>query len=110
MAEWLRRWTANPMGFARVGSNPISVVNFLFAFIIFSSYSFLIPYIGYIKLGVFFYSFYELRNYLIRTVLMLSTYISSQVITYAADFLSLHTILPKSNNIKIILLLTKKKS
>ena len=27
VAEWLRRWTANPMGFARVGSNPISVVN-----------------------------------------------------------------------------------
>ena len=22
VAEWLRRWTANPMGSARVGSNP----------------------------------------------------------------------------------------
>ena len=30
MAEWLRRWTANPMGSARVGSNPILVGNFLF--------------------------------------------------------------------------------
>ena len=29
MAEWLRRWTANPMGSARVGSNPILVGNFL---------------------------------------------------------------------------------
>ena len=28
MAEWLRRWTANPMGSARVGSNPILVDNF----------------------------------------------------------------------------------
>ena len=28
MAEWLRRWTANPMGSARVGSNPIFVVMF----------------------------------------------------------------------------------
>ena len=28
MAEWLRRWTANPMGSARVGSNPILVVMF----------------------------------------------------------------------------------
>ena len=28
MAEWLRRWTANPMGSARVGSNPILVVIF----------------------------------------------------------------------------------
>ena len=28
VAEWLRRWTANPMGSARVGSNPILVVNF----------------------------------------------------------------------------------
>ena len=28
MAEWLRRWTANPMGSARVGSNPILVGNF----------------------------------------------------------------------------------
>ena len=28
VAEWLRRWTANPMCSARVGSNPILVVNF----------------------------------------------------------------------------------
>ena len=28
MAEWLRRWTANPMCSARVGSNPILVVFF----------------------------------------------------------------------------------
>ena len=26
MAEWLRRWTVNPWGSARVGSNPIFVV------------------------------------------------------------------------------------
>ena len=25
VAEWLRRWTANPMGSPRVGSNPILV-------------------------------------------------------------------------------------
>ena len=25
VAEWLRRWTANPMGFARVSSNLILV-------------------------------------------------------------------------------------
>ena len=29
MAEWLRRWTVNPLGSASVGSNPIFVV-FLF--------------------------------------------------------------------------------
>ena len=29
VAEWLRRWTANPMGSARVGSNPILVDKFL---------------------------------------------------------------------------------
>ena len=29
VAEWLRRWTANPMGSARVGSNPILVALFL---------------------------------------------------------------------------------
>ena len=28
VAEWLRRWTANPMGSARVGSNPILVEYF----------------------------------------------------------------------------------
>ena len=28
VAEWLRRWTANPMGSARVGSNPILVGSF----------------------------------------------------------------------------------
>ena len=32
VAEWLRRWTANPMGSARVGSNPIFVVNFFSLF------------------------------------------------------------------------------
>ena len=29
VAEWLRRWTANPMGSARVGSNPILVDSFV---------------------------------------------------------------------------------
>ena len=28
VAEWLRRWTANPLGSARVGSNPILVESF----------------------------------------------------------------------------------
>ena len=28
VAEWLRRWTANPMCYARVGSNPILVATF----------------------------------------------------------------------------------
>ena len=32
VAEWLRRWTANPMGSARVGSNPIFVVKFFSLF------------------------------------------------------------------------------
>ena len=31
VAEWLRRWTANPMCSARVGSNPILVVGFFFS-------------------------------------------------------------------------------
>ena len=30
VAEWLRRWTANPMCSARVGSNPILVVAHFF--------------------------------------------------------------------------------
>ena len=38
VAEWLRRWTANPMGSARVGSNPIFVVNI---FNIFKTFFFL---------------------------------------------------------------------
>ena len=30
MAEWLRRWTRNPMGYPRAGSNPArSVTSFL---------------------------------------------------------------------------------
>ena len=29
MAEWLRRWTRNPMGFPRAGSNPARSVTFL---------------------------------------------------------------------------------
>ena len=34
VAEWLRRWTANPMGSARVGSNPILVENILYLIIL----------------------------------------------------------------------------
>ena len=30
VAEWLRRWTANPLGSARVGSNPILVATLRF--------------------------------------------------------------------------------
>ena len=32
VAEWLRRWTANPMCSARVGSNPILVDTFAQSF------------------------------------------------------------------------------
>ena len=32
VAEWLRRWTANPMCSARVGSNPILVVSITYIF------------------------------------------------------------------------------
>ena len=28
VAEWLRRWTRNPMGVPRAGSNPAGCVNF----------------------------------------------------------------------------------
>ena len=28
VAEWLRRWTRNPLGSARTGSNPVGSVNF----------------------------------------------------------------------------------
>ena len=31
VAEWLRRWTANPLGSARVGSNPILVEYIFFS-------------------------------------------------------------------------------
>jgi hypothetical protein len=33
VAEWLRRWTANPLGFAREGSNPFLVDFFLNIFL-----------------------------------------------------------------------------
>ena len=36
VAEWLRRWTANPMCSARVGSNPILVENILLFCIMFN--------------------------------------------------------------------------
>ena len=38
VAEWLRRWTANPLGSARVGSNPILVEEFLFLKFVFLSF------------------------------------------------------------------------
>ena len=37
VAEWLRRWTANPMGSARVGSNPILVVKLLLIILLLNS-------------------------------------------------------------------------
>ena len=37
MAEWLRRWTANPLCSARVGSNPI-LVEYLFLFFFFANF------------------------------------------------------------------------
>ena len=52
MAEWLRRWTANPMGSARVSSNLILVDNFFYFFYI----TFSIKVSSYIVL-VFQYSF-----------------------------------------------------
>ena len=41
MAEWLRRWTANPMCSARVGSNPIGVVLLFYITPYFSNFRFL---------------------------------------------------------------------
>ena len=51
MAEWLRRWTWNPMGSARVGSNPAADVSkgslfsfwfsFLFCFSQFKKFEFI---------------------------------------------------------------------
>ena len=39
MAEFLRRWTANPMCPARVGSNPILVVSIIYIFSESSAYA-----------------------------------------------------------------------
>ncbi len=33
MAEWLRRWTRNPMGSSRVGSNPTRSARFFLLFL-----------------------------------------------------------------------------
>ena len=38
VAEWLRRWTANPLGSARMGSNPIFVVNLLLQFLTYTPF------------------------------------------------------------------------
>ena len=35
MAEWLRRWTRNPMGYSRAGSNPVRSVSLLSVFNVF---------------------------------------------------------------------------
>ena len=37
VVEWLRRWTANPLGFPRAGSNPILVDHFLSVYSAFKS-------------------------------------------------------------------------
>ena len=30
VAEWLRRWTRNPLGYSRTGSNPVNYDAFIF--------------------------------------------------------------------------------
>ena len=46
VAEWLRRWTANPLGSARVGSNPILVEEFLFLKFVFLMYIVILGVLG----------------------------------------------------------------
>ena len=55
VAEWLRRWTANPLCSARVGSNPILVVFFFQCLI----YQYVIFMKGGFKYGLFFFIFYQ---------------------------------------------------
>ena len=34
MVEWLRRWTRNPMGYSRAGSNPVRSVNLFYFYVL----------------------------------------------------------------------------
>ena len=34
MSEWLRRWTANPLGSARAGSNPADIASETLALVV----------------------------------------------------------------------------
>ena len=44
MSEWLRRWTRNPLGSARRGSNPLGVVfRFFFLVVLFLRLGFIFP-------------------------------------------------------------------
>ncbi|VDO40074.1 unnamed protein product, partial [Onchocerca flexuosa] len=45
-AEWLRRWTANPLGFPRVSSNLILIATRVFVIVI---YGFAINYLSLLK-------------------------------------------------------------
>jgi hypothetical protein len=51
MAEWLWRWTANPLGSARAGSNPVIVACFFLKHLIkiLFRYNILFGYVRYIK-------------------------------------------------------------
>ena len=40
VAEWLRRWTRNPLGSPRVGSNPADYVSYFFSNLTFFGQSF----------------------------------------------------------------------
>ena len=40
VAEWLRRWTRNPLGSARVGSNPTGVALMILGFTVFPYFAF----------------------------------------------------------------------
>ena len=70
MAEWLRRWTWNPMGYSRAGSNPVhseiillNVTNFNSSYVVFLSLIDIIPCRNpHIYQNVFFSYLYNMIN------------------------------------------------
>ena len=93
VAEWLRRWTANPMCSARVGSNPIHVEQFLIRIHPIQQLSFMIPKLEKVLIGGK-QSFIQERESQIRTHAQFSCLESSLDVETAGGMIPKHFLSP----------------
>ena len=85
VAEWLRRWTRNPLGSPRAGSNPADYVKFLFFF---PSFQRIEVFFSRLELARMIYTVFFLLKYIyIYIFLQLST-AGLQILTLSNYYLS----------------------
>ena len=72
VAEWLWRWTRNPLGSPRAGSNPADCVNFCFSFI------FLLSTLDYVLINLFLIKNYIVVIFIIRLTIKVKLFLHTE--------------------------------